>query len=199
MSIEEYQTAWGASSPRRPLQEELDSLIGRLNKSERRRRIVLGVCAFNTAAVFVLVLSFVFSGRPIAWNEAAPAFGLQIFLAFALAVLIRRRGQRQRTLEMSGRSVLDAARTGLSHVRSEIRDIRLLALAAVVAVPALAFVVSQLMGSGKMNGQAAWSFALVCLTVLGANAAYQTLRYRRTLAPRRARLEQIVASLGEAA
>lgn len=199
MSFEEYQTVWAASSPRRPLQEELDSLIGRLNKSERRRRIVLGVCAFNTAAAFVFVLNFVFSGRSIAWNEAAPVLALQVFLAFALAVLIRRRGQRRRALEMSGRSVLDAAHTGLSHVRSEIRDIRLLALAAGVAVPVLAFVVSRLLDSGKMNGQAAWTFALVCLVVLGANGVYQALRYRRTLAPRRERLEQIVASLGEAA
>ena len=82
---------------------------------------------------------------------------------------------------------------------SEIRDIRLMALAGVVAVPVLAFVVGQLIVSGKMNAQAAWGFALVCLAVIGANAVYQAWRYRRTLAPRRARLAQIMESLGETA
>jgi hypothetical protein len=199
MSLEEYQSAWSASGAGKPLQGELDGLIQGLTRSERRRRVLLGFFAFNTAAAFLFDAWYVVSGRTIAWNELLPVLALQIFLAFTLAALIRRRGQRQRALEMSGRNVLDAARAGLSHVRSEVRDIGLLALAAVVAVPALAFVVSQLIGSGKMNGQAAWGFALVCLTVIGANASYQTFRYRRTLAPRRERLEQIVASLGEAA
>ena len=199
MSLEEYQAAWSAGDARAPLQEELNGLARRLNQAERRRRIVLGICAFNTAAAFVLVLSFLFSGRAIAWNEAAPVLGLQVFLAVALALLIRRRAARQRELEMSGRSVLEAARTGLSNVASEIRDIRLMALAGGVAVPVLAFVVGQLIVSGKMNAQAAWGFALVCSAVIGANVVYQTWRYRRTLAPRRARLAQIMESLGETA
>ena len=199
MSLEEYQAAWRAGDAQEPLREELDGLVRRLNQAERRRRIVLGICAFNTAAAFVLVLSFLFSGRAIAWNEAAPVLGLQVFLAAALALLIRRRAARQRELEMSGRSVLEAARTGLSNVASEIRDIRLMALAGGVAVPVLAFVVGQLIVSGKMNAQAAWGFTLVCLAVIGANAVYPAWRYRRTLAPRRARLEQIMESLSETA
>jgi hypothetical protein len=199
MSLEEYQSAWNASGEVKPLPRELEGLIRSLTKSERRGRIMLGMCGFYTVAAFAFDIWYVTSGRTIAWNEVMPVFALQVFLAFALAMLIRRRGQRQRALETSGRSLLDAARAGLSHVRSEIRDTRLLALAAAVAVPVLAFVVSQLMASGKMSGQAAWGFGLFCLTVIGLNAAYQTLRYRRTLAPRRVRLEQIVASLGEAA
>lgn len=199
MSLEEYQSAWSTGGAGKPLPGELDALIRSLTRNERRHRILLGICSFNTAGALLFAAWYVTSGRTIAWNEALPAFALQVFLAFALAVLIRRRGQRQRALEMSGRSVLDAARAGLSHVRSEIRDIRLLALAAAVAVPALAFVVSQLMDSGKMNGQAAWGFAGMCLTVIGLNAAYQGLRYRRTLAPRRERLERIAAALGETA
>lgn len=199
MSLEDYQSAWGAGDAGKLVQQELDVLIESLTRRERRRRILLGFCGFNTVAAFVFEAWYVTSGRTIAWNEVLLLLVLQIFLAFGLAVLIRRRGQRQRALEMSGRSVLDAAQTGLSNIRSEIRDIRLLALAAGVAVPVLTFVVSQLMGSGKMNGQAAWSFGLVCLVMIGANAAYQALHYRRTLAPRRERLEQIVSSLGEAA
>ncbi len=199
MSLEEYQSAWGAGGAGKLVQQELDGLIQNLTRSVRRRRILLGFCTFFTVAAFALEASYVASGRTVAWNEVLPVLALQVFLAFGLAVLIRRRGQRQRALEMSGSSVLDAARTGLSNIRSEIRDMRLLALAAGVAMPALAFVVSQLMSSGKMNAQAAWSFALVCLAVIGVNVVYQTLRYRRTLAPRRERLEQIVASLGKAA
>ena len=79
MSLEEYQAAWRAGDAQEPLREELDGLVRRLNQAERRRRIVLGICAFNTAAAFVLVLSFLFSGRAIAWNEAAPVLGLQVF------------------------------------------------------------------------------------------------------------------------
>jgi len=199
MSLKEYQSAWGAVGAGKLVQQELDGLIESLARNERRRRILLGFCAFNTVAAFAFEAWYVVSGRTIAWNELLPLLALQVFLAFGLAVLIRRRGLRQRALEMSGSSVLDAARTGLSNIRSEIRDICLLALAAGVAVPALAFVVSQLMNSGKMNAQAAWGFALVYLAVIGTNAACQTLRYRRTLAPRRERLEQIVASLGETA
>lgn len=198
MSFEEYKSAWGASGDGKPLQGELDRLMQSLARSERRHRLLLGFCTFSTASAFIFDAWYVLSGRTVAWNELLPVFTLQVFLAFALAVLIRRRGQRQQTLETSGRSVLDAAHIGLNHVRSEIRDIRLLALAAFVAVTALAFAVSQLMGSGKMNGQAAWSFALVCLIVIGVNAVYQALRYRRMLAPRRERLEGIVASLDEA-
>jgi hypothetical protein len=199
MSFEEYKSAWGASGDGKPLQGELDRLMQSLTRSERRHRLLLGFCAFSTASAFIFDAWYVLSGRTIAWNELLPVFTLQVFLAYALAVLIRRRGQRQKTLETSGRSVLDAAHIGLNHVRSEIRDIRLLALAAFVAVTALAFAVSQLMGSGKMNGKAGWSFAMVCLAVIGANAAYQAFRYRHTLAPRRKRLEQIVASLGKTA
>lgn len=199
MSLEEYQSAWSASDACKPAPGELEGLIESLTRRECGRRILLGFCSFYTIAAFLLEGLYVLSGRTIAWNELLPVFALQVFLSFALAVLIRRRGQRQRALELSRSSILDAARGGLDHVRSEVRDIRLLALAAVVTVAALAFVVSQLMGSGKMNGQAAWGFAMVCLTVIGANAAYRTFRYRRTLAPRRERLEQIVASLGETA
>lgn len=199
MSLEEYQTAWSASSVGKPLPGELDGLIESLTRTERRHRIILGICSFYTLAVFLFVAWYVTSGRTIAWNEVLPVLALQVFLAFALAVLIRRRGQRRKALETSGRNVLDAARTGLSHVRSEIRDIRLLALAAAVALPTLVFVVSRLIDSGKMNAQAAWGFTGMCLTVVGANAVYQTLRYRRKLAPQRERLERIVASLGEAA
>jgi hypothetical protein len=199
MSLEEYRSAWIASGAGKPLPGELDGLIESLTRTERRHRIMLGICSFYTVAAFLFVAWYVTSGRTIAWNEMLPVLALQIFLAVALVVLIRRRGQRQRALERSGRNVLDAARTGLSHVRSEIRDIRLLALAAAVALPTLAIVVSQMLGSGKMNAQAAWGFTGMCLTVVGTNAVYQTLRYRRKLVPRRERLEQIVASLGEAA
>ncbi len=196
MSFEEYQSAWRESGSGTPIQGELDSLIQSVTKGERRRRILLAFCTLNTVAAFVFDAWYLMSGRAIAWTELLPVLALQVFLAFALAVLIRRRGQRQRALEMSGRSVLDAARTGLGHVRSEIRDIRWLALAAGVAVPVLAYVVNQLIRTGKMNGQEAWDFAIVCLIVIGANATYQTLRYRLTLKRRRERLEQIVGSLG---
>lgn len=199
MNLEEYQSAWGGSGVREPAPGELDALMESLTRGERGRRILLGFCSFYTVAAFVFEAWYVASGRTIVWNEVLPVFALQIGLAFALAVLIRRRAQRQRQLELSRKNVLDAARGGLDHVRSEMRDVRLLALAAAVTVPTLTFVVSQLVGSGKMNEQAAWSFATVCLAVIGANAVYQTLRWRRTLAPRRERLEQIVASLGEAA
>ncbi len=195
MSLEEYQDAWRATSPAAALKSELDSFIGALTRSERRGNIVISICAVNAVVALAITLGMLLFRRPLAWNEALPAIGLQAFVTFALALLMRRRRARRQALKSAGMTVREAARTGLDNVNGEIRDARLMLTFAWIIVPLLAFPVSQLIASGKMNARAALSFALLCALAIGVNAAVQWWRYRRTLAPRRMRLEQILASL----
>ncbi len=199
MSIEEYQIAWRQTSPAAPLRTELDSLIRGMTRSERRSRIVLSICAVNAVVAFLFTLGVLFSRRSPAWNELLPALGLQVVLTLGLVVMIRRQQTRRRALELAGSTVREAARSSLSNVNSEIRGFRLLLYLACTVVVLLAFSVSQLVSSGKMDLKAALSFTLFSGLILGVNVAFQWLKYRRTLAPRRRRLEQILASLQEEA
>ncbi len=172
-------------------------MIRGMSRSERRHRIIISICAVNAIAAILCTLGILLFRRPLAWNEALPAIGLQALLTLALAVMVRHQQARRRALEAAGLTVREATQIGLGNVNSEIRDVRLMLHLAWIVVPVLAFSVNQLMSSGKMNTQAAVSFTLLYVLVMGVNAAVQWWRYRRTLAPRRRRLEQIMASLGD--
>jgi prepilin signal peptidase PulO-like enzyme (type II secretory pathway) len=155
------------------------------------------VCACNAAVAFLFTLFVLLFRRPLAWNEVMAAVGLQTVVTLVLAVIIRRGQVRRRALKSAGLTVREATRIGLDNVNSQIRDLGIMLLFVAIIVPLLALSVSQLISSGKMNGRAALSFALVCALILTVNAAIQWWKYRRTLVPRRERLEQILATLQE--
>ncbi len=197
MNLEEYRSAWLANRPDAPVRADLDSVISGMVRQEGRSRILLGLCAFN-AVIAVLFTGYVLLFRkPEPWNEVVPAVGLQVLVAVVGVTLFRRQGARRRTLLSRTSSLREAAEMGLQNVIGQIRDMRLLLGLMSAVVPLLGISVYQLLGSGKMNARAAWSFVLLCALVLAVNGVVQWWKYRRKLVPQRRRFEQILGSLKE--
>lgn len=198
MKLEDYQLAWRTAAAPTPARREVEILIGSMSRSERRGRILLGACAVNTAVAALFTVGVLVRG-PVAWKEMLPALALQVLLAVALVGLIRHQRDRRRAFESAAMTVREATRAALDNVNSRIRDMRLMLALACVVVPMLALIVNQLIASGKMNTQAALSFASVCALIIGGNALIQWRKYRRTLVPQRAQLEHILMSLKDEA
>jgi hypothetical protein len=197
MNLEDYKIAWQTEQAAAPLRSELETMIGSMIRSDRRSRIVFRICAANTVLVFPFTVSVLTWLGPVPWKEVVPLLLLQLMLALGLFVLMSRRKSRERALQAAVSTVQEAARLGLDDIESEERDTRLLLVLAGLAVPFLAYAVYQLVLSGKMNGQAAASFATLCAAVLGINIAVKWWRRQSKLKPRRQRLEQLLASFGE--
>jgi hypothetical protein len=197
MTFDDYQHAWRATGTMTPLAREVDIFIQSMSRSERKSRILRGVCAVNAIIAVLLTIFIVLFRRPLAWNELAPALGLQTVVTFALIIVIRRGQARRRALASAGLTVREAAQTGLAHIAGELRDFRFLLKLLFVIVPLLGASVVQLISSGKMDIQEALSFALIVAIILSLNVIVQWWRYRRILAPRRKRLQQILISFEE--
>jgi hypothetical protein len=201
MSAEEYKRAWGmqGATNRESFRAELEKLAGKLDRSYRRERTILAVCAINTFAATALVIYFLFSRTPEDWSGIWPAFILQATGIFALAMLIRRHVQRRHAREWSGAPLREAARSALVDIAGEVQRLKILMVTGCIMIPFLALAVAQLYLAGKMNTRAVICFGILCATVFGVNAVVMTLRYRRTLRPRRSRFEQVLASLEQEA
>jgi cell division protein FtsW (lipid II flippase) len=197
MKLDDYRSDWRANGANaRGDAEEVKHVINSMMRSHRRRRVVLTICAVNTAIVFLFIATMLVRGVS-SWTEILPALAAQTILAAALGWLIRRHQQRRRALELDASPIREAAETGLRSVNGEIRDARLLLALACVVTPLFAMAVYQLISSGKMDARAAFSFATLYGAVLAVNAVVMWGRHRRTLIPRRKRMTQILASLRE--
>jgi len=85
----------------------------------------------------------------------------------------------------------------LEETRGRMADLRLLAWYAGIATLLTAAAVGGLLRSGKMAPAHVVSFALLFGTILAAQVAVQSHRYRAVLKPRRDRLAQILRQLEE--
>lgn len=199
MNLDDYKSAWqtGGAAPAPPLRAELEALAGRMASEDRRGRLILGACAVNTALALFFTLYILGVRSPHDWAQAMPLLAFQTISALALASLIRRRIARRNDAVAATEPVRASAQRSLAAVQREARELWLLAGVAALAVPVLAFAVSTLMEAGKMDARAATGFAALCAVVIGVNAVIKWRRYYKVIAPRRARLEQILQGVGE--
>jgi hypothetical protein len=196
MTMDDYQNAWrGQNMP----SGDPGGLAMRMRSEEKRRRVLMTFMSVNTALAFGVTGYVLLFRRPLNMAEVFPAFAAQSALAVGLAVLVRKHRARRKVLEATAMSVVEAARSCLRATESEMRDSRLLAGVAGVAVLLLGLAVYQLRLSGKMDERAVAGFAGMLATVLIANGAARWWKHTRTLAPRRAGLLTILRDLGDEA
>jgi Flp pilus assembly protein TadB len=197
MSMENYKRAWNSQTEKDPdsFRVELERLAAKLDRSYRRERAMLAVCVLNTCIAMSLAIWILVRQPSVDWSEVWPVIAVQIIGIVGLAILLRRHMRRRRAQGWSGAPVREAVRLALEDIAGEVRNIKLLLTAGLVMAPLLFIAVEHLSSAGKMNERAVAGFGLLCAAVVGINAVVMTAKYRRSLRPRRQRLEQILASL----
>jgi hypothetical protein len=196
MTLDDYTTAWRTQ----PVNAAGDArtatlqVVAQMERSRRRERLLLGLFGVNTLAATIIVIAAAFLRRP---NVAAflPLVGAQLCLMLTLGLLVRRHRRRARLTQLNTASVKHAAACMLADITAQIFNIRLLAATAAIVLMLLAVTAHTLHAAGKMDEKAVVSYTILCLVIVGTNAAIQGWRYRYVLRPGRARVMRILKEL----
>jgi hypothetical protein len=185
MTMENFENAWRNQAAQAP---DLPAILRQIGRNARFEAGLQYSCVFVTAATTAAMLAS-FDAR--SWG----AYLLQAVAAATLIVLIRRRIARRRRMAQLSASVENAARTALRDTADRMRELKSVAFIGAGIVLALSAMVYQLHGAGKMDARSVAGFSALLGAVIAANAIGWGLHYARSLKPRKARLEALLASL----
>jgi hypothetical protein len=184
MTIDNFENAWRSQAARAP---ELPAILRQIERGATFEARLQYSCVCITAISTVAMLVS-FEARN--WG----VYVLQAVAAATLIVLIRRRIARRRRMEQLSASVDQAARTALRDTVERVRELKIVAVIGAGMVAAIAAMVYQLYGSGKMDARSVAGFSAMLGAVILANLVGWGVHYSRSLKPRKARLEALLAS-----
>jgi hypothetical protein len=177
------------------LRGEVEAVIHRMERSQRRQRAVMTVCVSMTLASTVAVGIALSRPRTSQDDNIWLLLGMQAIAITAVAWLARMRARRQRRFVRWGMPVREAVTAALHDLQGQVRETKFVIAAGGLLLVLSALAVSDLHDAGKMNAQAVTSFATLVFAIVATNAVILTRRWRQTLRPQSERLRGILAEL----
>jgi hypothetical protein len=194
MTLEGMEQDW-KSQGIGTLRGEVEAVIHRMERSQRRQRAVMTVCVSMTLASTVAVGIALSRPRTAQDDNIWLLLGMQGIAITAVAWLARMRARRQRRFVRWGMPVREAVTAALHDLQGQVRETKFVIAAGGLLLVLSALAVSDLHDAGKMNAQAVTSFATLVFAIVATNAVILTRRWRQTLRPQSERLRGILAEL----
>lgn len=196
MTFEECQEVWKQQQIA-DATKEATAIANRVAQSQRRQKRMANLSLINTGAFVTFVIYGLSSGK-IPTTDLGPVLAFSGATVALVAGLARLRYHRWKRPASEGAALGPALQWSLSDTVGQIRELGLALAAAVIFVlPAAVWSVSSLLDSGRMDARSATGFSTMLAAVLVANLLGWGGYYLAILAPRRERLERLVALFGE--
>lgn len=181
MGIDDLKNDWRGQT-----EAEAVALIASIERSQRKRRILLGMFISNTLVAICVSAYAMLRSR----GDMLPMLALLAILFLGLALLLK-----SYRFRIHAGTVADSARRSLEIVDRELKNQRVLVWFACAALPAYAFAILNLVDSGKMRTGDALGMGAVLAVVIAVNAVVQVWRRKARLMPQRRRLEELIGAL----
>ena len=202
MELDDVKTAWRLQECGTGEAYRLDAerTVRRMERARRGQRLVLVCSTAMTLASTVFIGVAKARHAAMDWRSVWPVVLVQVLLVqvvliLTLAVLLRMRTRRQRGYERCGAPVREALVWAVAEIHRQVREMKLMAVGALVVTPLVGLQVAKLFESGRMNARAVESLSVLFVAVLAVNGLVLVRRFCNTLCSERRRLVAILAEL----